>query len=163
MDVVRISDTSIKIKGKNSTFIVNPSGKIDTEVLVFTKKPTDYSGFASLLVIDGPGDFETAGMSIKGEKAGDQTSFDFFEDNQRLLVISASGLSAVKETEGYTATVVIADEKVGDNISSVTSDVVAIVGSEDNLPVDRSNIKKTDKLNLKKTDEFKGFVVHLSK
>ena|SRR3989344_6825040 len=163
MEIACVNQGSVRVKGKNSTFFVNPSGgKQDADVFLFTGKVKDFIDVRDVLVFDGPGDYEVAGTSIKAEKMGDSTAFDFFDENQSALVMTAAALPHVKETDGYTAAIIIADEKIGD-LSTLTSEIVAVAGPEEFLPQDRSNIKKTDKLNLKKIEEYKGFIVHLAK
>ena len=162
MEVASVSQNSIKIKTKNATFIIDPVGKIDADVVILTQKPQDYSEFGDNVVIDGPGEYEVSGVGIKGEKVNDKLSFDFFEDNQRLLFIPLSAAKKL-ETEDYTATILALDEKIEGELPSITSEIVAVIGDEEFLPTDRALIKKIDKLNLKKTEENKGFIVHLSK
>src|SRR5688572_4569730 len=160
MEVQRVSDSSIKIKAKNATFIIDPTGKIDTESLVFTSSPSDYSTLNSALVISGPGEYETAGVSIKGESHLGKTAYDFLEENQKILVTTATSLTDIKEMEDYAAIVVIADQALGEALSEVAAELILVVSPDEFLPSDRSTIKKIDKVNLKKTEEYKGFIVH---
>ncbi|HVT01154.1 MAG TPA: hypothetical protein VHE53_02860 [Patescibacteria group bacterium] len=161
MEIASVSQKSIKIKSKAATFVIDPTGKIDSDVIILTQKAQDYSDFADKVVIDGPGEYEVSGVSIKGENIHDKLSFDFFEDNQRLLFVPVSVVKDA-DTEDYTAIVMSLDEKVAD-IPSVASELVVVIGDEEFMPADKSTIKKIDKINLKKTEEYKGFVVHLSK
>lgn len=162
MEVAALTNKTIKIKTKNTSFVINPTGKVDSEVFVFTEKPSSYSAFEGL-IIDGPGEYEVAGVSIKGEKVDGKVSFDFLEENQKLLVLPTSASIKTSETEEYALTVVLLDQKVDPFISGVTSQVVALVGEDEFLPADTANLKKVDKINLKKTEEYKGSTIHLSK
>ncbi|HVZ66696.1 MAG TPA: hypothetical protein VG917_00370 [Patescibacteria group bacterium] len=162
MDIASVSQNSIKVKTKSATFIIDPSGKIDSDVVILTQKPEDYTQFEDKVVIDGPGEYEVSGVSIKGDKVANKLSFDFLEDNQRLLFAPVSAVKDI-DTEGYTGIVMSLDEKVAGEIPSVAAELVAVIGPEEFLPQDKSTIKKIDKLNLKKVEENKGFVVHLSK
>lgn len=163
MEVTYLADSSLRIKSKNSTFIVNPSGKLDGEVILLTQKPTSYASFGVSLVIDGPGEYEVAGVSIKADQVDGKNSFHFLEDNQSLLVLASAAAARNRETDEYTAAVVLMDEKMDNLLSTLTAQVVAVAGSDEFLPQEKDSIKKTDKLNLKKTEEYKGFIVHLSK
>lgn len=163
MDIARVGDSSFKIRTKNTTFIINPEKKVDGDVVILTSKPKDYALYEGKLVIDGPGEYEVAGVSIHGEEARGRLSFDFLEDAQKVLVISSPQVAKTRETEGYTATVVILDEEAGNSLSQVVSELVVVVGPDNYLPSDKSGIKKADKINLKKTEENKGFIIHLSK
>ncbi len=159
-----MSASSVKIKSKNSSFIIDPETKNDSEVIILTKSPEDYSVYEGKLVIDSPGEYEVAGVSIKGDRVEGKLSFDFFEDNQKILLLSAASIIKDKETEDYTATIVKLESKLDyEFVSQAKSEVLVIFGQEEFLPQDRSTIKKADKINLKKSEEFKGFVIYLSK
>ena len=162
MEVIFVPQGGLKIKSKNTSFSVNPTGKFDSDVVVLTSKPASYSAYDGKLVIDGPGDYEVAGVSIKGESLEGKLAFDFLEDNQKLLVLPSSAAKD-SETEDTTATVLLMDEKVDGALTSVVSEIIAVVGNEEFLPQDRATLKKMDKINLKKTEEYKGFVIHLAK
>ena len=162
MEVVSVGSNSIKIKAKNTSFIINPKGKVDGEVAVFTKKPDDYSAFDGALIFDGPGDYEVAGVSVKAESISDGIYFDFLEDNQRLMLMSSPKVAKSEDTVDYTAVIAELSEQLDDSYAAV-SDVAIIFGPEEFLPAEKSALKKADKINLKKVEEFKGSLVYLSK
>ena len=172
MEIAIVGTKSLRIKSKNTSFIVNPeksreagsrsAGKIDDPVVILTSKPEDYQNFAGKIVIDAPGDFETAGVSIKGEAHDNGITFDFLEEGQRLVILSSPSAAKSKEIEDATAVVAFL-KGTADGISEIACEIVAVVGEVENLPADKSNIKKSDKINLKRAEEYKGFIVHLSK
>lgn len=162
MEIAKINEKSLRIKSKNTSFIVNPEKKVDEEIVILTEPPADYSNFQDKIVISGPGEYEIGGVSIKSEAGGGGISFDFFEEGQRLVVLSSAALATSKDTEDAAAVVVFVDGST-DKLAQITADVVAVIGPESILPADRTNIKKVDKINLKKTEEYKGFIVYLSK
>ena len=163
MEVQRVSDRSFKIKSKNATFIVDPTGNSEGDILVFTTAPSGYSQASSGLVISGPGEYEVSGVSIKGDKHKDKISYDFLEENQKVLIATASSIGEIKELVEYTAIIVIADQALEEKLGEIAADIIILVSAEEFLPADTSSFKKIDKINLKKTEEFKGFVIHLSK
>jgi hypothetical protein len=163
MEISIVGQKGLKIRTKNASFIVNPEKKTDEEVIVLTKVPQDYSEYEGKIVFSGPGEYEAAGVSIKAESQADGTSFDFFEEGQRLVVLPSPKIPENRDTEDANAIVTYVDESSTDNISKLTGDLVAVIGPVGSLPSDSSNIKKTDRINLKKTEEYKGYLVHLSK
>jgi hypothetical protein len=163
MDIAKVGENSLKIKSKNTTFIINPEKKVDDEVVVLTSKAKDYSEYQDRVVIDGPGDYEVAGVSIHGEEFQGKLLFDFLEDSQKLLILPSTTVAKSRETEDYTATVVFLDEAVSESLPQINSPIVAVIGPDSFLPKDKSNIQKADKVSLKKTEESKGFIIHLSK
>lgn len=163
MEIIKVGDKSFKIKARNTSFIINPEKKIDGDIVLLTQKPKDYNQFEGKLVIDGPGEYEACGVSIKAELTNGSLSFDMLEESQRILILSSLSGAKLEETEDYTATVVLFDGRSKDSISKIGSQVVIIICPEDILPQDISNIKKTDKVNLKKKEELNGSMVYLSK
>lgn len=163
MEIAIVGSKSFKIKSKNTSFIFNPEKKIDEDVVMLTSKPDDYNTYEGKLVIDSPGDYETAGVSIKSEKNENGICFELFEDGQRVVVFSSPKLASTQDTADASAVVSFIEPETSHEASQITCDIVVLVCSEDSLPQDKSNIKKIDKLNLKKTDEYKGLLIHLSK
>lgn len=161
MEIAIVGNKSLRIKSRNTSFIVNPEKKLDDPVVILTEKSADYESFSDKLVIDGPGDYEVAGVSISATSTSGKLSFDFSEDSQKLLVLSSPLLARSAETEDYTATVVFLSESDGNYVTQIASQVI-VIGNSKFLPQD-SQIKKVDKVNLKKTEEYKGFIIHLSK
>jgi len=163
MEVSKIGNKGVKIRTKNASFLVNPEKKIDGDVVILTQKPQTYSEYGGRIIIDGPGEYEVSGVSIKGEAIDGRVLFDFSADSQRLLILPAASISKSEAAEDYTATVVFLDENSKDIISQISSGVVIAVGSADTIIKDKTSLKKTDKVNLRKIDEYKGFIVHLTK
>lgn len=163
MEISIVGQRGLKIKAKNTSFIVNPEKKFDEDIVVLTEPPADYAEFADKIVFAGPGEYEVGGVSVKAEAQSEGISFDFFEDGQKLIILSSPKSAQNRDTEDASAVVAYMDGSEAENILKITGNVVAVVGSAESLPSDHSNIKTTDKLNLKKTEEYKGFLVHLSK
>lgn len=163
MEVIFLSPTSLKIKAKNTSFIVNPEKKVDGEVAVFTKKPDDYSLFGDTLIFDGPGDYEVAGVSIKSEKSDDGIYFDFLEENQKLMLMSSPKIAKNEDTDDYTAVIAELSEQLDDSFSAASSEIAVVYGPEEFLPAEKGDLKKADKINLKKVEDYKGSLVYLSK
>ncbi len=164
MEIIKVQPSSIKIKSKNISILINPDGKFDDEVIVLSEKPTKYSEYKNNLVIDGPGEFEVAGVSIKGYASDKGASFDFLEENQNVLYLSNIEIAKEKETEDYTAVIVkLQGEDDHELLTNIKSGIVVVYGDEQYLPKDQDTIKKIDKLNLKKIEEYKGFITYLSK
>ena len=165
MEVSKIANSGIRVKSKNTTFIVDPiDGKIDGDVVILYEKPQDYSKFSGKLVIDSPGEYEIGGVSIKGEKVRDSLAFDFLEDGQKLVIISSPDITKDIETEDSKVVLVHLTKKLDDEtLSSVQSEVVSFYGAEEFLPQGKETLKRVDKINLKKTEDLKGYLVYLSR
>lgn len=162
MEVVYLSDSNVKIKTKQAVFVVNPDTKVDGDVVLLTTGVR--KEFGDKLVIYAPGEYEISGVSIKGERLGDGMVYELLEEQQKILLGPIKSITDVKDQEGYTASVVYADDKFDENaLASLSSEVVAVYGREEMISLDPQTIKRVDKINLKKIDELKGFVAYLSK
>lgn len=175
MEITKLANSGVRIKAKNTAFIVDPGqGKLEGaaqkgsamegDVVILYEKPQDYSKFSGKLVIDSPGEYEVGGVSIKGERIRGFLAFDFFEDGQKLVVISNPDITGDIETEDSKVALVRLAKKLGDEtLSSIQSDIVSFYGPEEFLPQEKETLKRIDKINLKKIEELKGYLVYLSK
>ena len=163
MEIAIVGTKSLRIKSKNTSFIVNPEKKIDDPVVILTEKPESYEPFSDRLVIDGPGDYETAGVSIRSEKVDLGVSYQFLDEGQKLVVLSSAAAAKSIDMEDATAVAVFHDAAARESLSQITCDIVVAIGPEESLPQDKSNVKNADKINLKRAEEYKGFIVHLTK
>lgn len=165
MEITKLANSGVKVKAKNTTFIVDPSaGKLEGDIIILFEKPQDYSKYQGKLVIDSPGEYEVGGVSIKGEKVRGNLAFDFLEDGQKLVIISNPEIAGDIETEDSKLVLVRLCEKLNDKIiSSVQSEVVSFYGPAEFLPQDEETLKRTDKINLKKIEDLKGYLVYLTK
>ena len=165
MEISKLSASSVRIKSKNTSFILNPSGsKIEEDAIILFERPQHYSQFESKLVIDSPGEYEVGGVSIKSEKLNGFLAFELLEDNQKVVVVSNPDSIKDAETEGAIAVLVFLSHALGDEIvSSIQTDVVLLYGPEEFLPPNKDSLKRLDKVNLKKTEDLKGYLVYLTK
>ena len=162
MEVIYLSNSSVKVKTKQAVFIVNPDTKVDGDVVLLTTGVRNE--FGDKLVIYAPGEYEISGVSIKGERLGEGIVYELLEEQQKILLGPIKSITDVKDQEGYAASVVYADSKFDENaLASLSSEIVVVYGPEDMISLDSQTVKKVDKINLKKIDELKGFVVYLCK
>ena len=56
MEITKLANSGVRIKTKNTAFIVDPGqGKLEGDVVILYEKPQDYLKFSGKLVIDSPG------------------------------------------------------------------------------------------------------------
>lgn len=164
MEISRAQDTSVRIKTKELSIIVDPSAKFDEDVVLLTTPNSDLAQYQDKLVFYGPGEYESKGVSIKCERIKEGLVYEIVEDLRKVLVGTTDSLSEIKESEGYNAVVIFAKDKIDDtSLSGLSSELIIVYGESGNIALSPETIKKTEKLNLKKAEEFKGFVVYLSK
>ncbi len=95
MEITALSTDSIRIKGKQGVFIINPSGKMTAAngVFVIGDAPIDKTKIEpGTVIIKGPGEYELAGVKIAGIRVGGETAYRLKVDKVDILVGKASSL-----------------------------------------------------------------------
>ena len=89
MDITLLNKTSIKLKTKNATFVINPSSTIPkTEAsasLSFEGKPDISKIEGSRVSISAPGEYEISGVKITGIRSNGKTIYLVDGDGLKLL------------------------------------------------------------------------------
>lgn len=166
MEISLLKDTSIKIKSKTCAVIVDPVSKTDGDVVILTN-PADSLIDAekvesSKITIDGAGEYEIGGMSITIIDKG-ELLYSFYADSMKVLLLSESMLSKLKEEDEYNAIIVKVNEEVKDTVfSNLPSDLFIFYGDLEKVQLKEENIKKVSKVNLKKKEEYEGSIILLS-
>lgn len=89
MEISLQSVNSLKIRGKKATIAINPQDKSATPNLVILLGNPAKSSLkipGDVVVIDGPGEYEAAGVKITGSKADDQTIYSLTIDGVDILL-----------------------------------------------------------------------------
>ncbi len=166
MEISRLSDTSIKIKTKTATLVLDPDVKTDAEVVLyitpFEKGDTLVSN--KRIVIDGPGDYEVMDVAITGVAYGNFMGYIIDDGNLKVLVGPSSAFEKIKDEEGFAALIIKAVDAVDiEKISSFAQDICLVLG--DPMLLDHAaESKKLTKINVRRIDEtLKGQVVVLRK
>lgn len=104
MEITRVSEQSIKIKGKQVSVLVNPlPGKIKTsaDIVMFFERVPEVFDSATVeglkLVVEGPGEYEVGGVKITGERYGDIYYYLISLDGLELIIAKGSTLARLKE------------------------------------------------------------------
>ena len=137
VDVSILSKDSIKIKGKNSSFVIDPVAQIqkvtadaivflkDTEEMAAAERVTDYR-----IIIKGAGEYEVAGTRILGTKSDGNFLYSFNIDSMSVFVVRASGLSISQETGDYNILILNVDCDFKDTMVTGFSPGVVILFGE---------------------------------
>ena len=136
VDVSVLSKDSIKIKGKNSSFVIDPMAQIQevgADAVVFLKdieKPvvervTDYR-----VIIKGGGEYEVAGTRILGTKSNGNFLYSFNIDSISVFVARTSGLSKSQETGDYNILILNVDCDFKDTMVTGFSPSIVILFGE---------------------------------
>lgn len=106
MEITKLSETTIKIKGKHATCLINPvdlHSKLSAACVLFFEKismPLDMKFFEKEpLIIQGSGEYEVGGIKTTGMKNGESSVYRIMIDGMDMLVAKTSLLGKIKESE----------------------------------------------------------------
>ena len=158
MEISKVTQNSIKIKSKNATLVTDPSGKTDADIVILTNSEATIPENTKL-VIEGPGEYEVGGLSIKGDRIGDTVLYKLFDDQFSVLLVPLSAVSKVKEEDEYDVVIIHAPDIFNKkDVEALSSEIILVYGGQS--PTDES-VKKLPRVNLKKKEELKGSIVYL--
>ena len=135
MEVALVSSTSIRLKGKVVSFVVDPvsaKSKVQADAIVLLQdRATDALVEGSRLTMSGPGEYEISGVKITGIAGGESTSYFLTLDGVTVLLSKASTLKGKESLRDVDVTVLLADE-VADQaaLTTVTSEVALFYGEK---------------------------------
>ncbi len=123
MEIVLVSDTSIKIRGKNASIVVDPSSiKTKTQadaILLLEKEQADTSKIeGSRVIIDGPGEYEIGGIKIAGFALVKSIAYELFVDGLQVFLSSQESLKDLGQNRECPVVVVFSKWAV--DVSQVT-------------------------------------------
>lgn len=132
MDIALLSPSSVKIKGKSISFLVEPrdtKGKITGEcIITFDSTPIDISSIEEARVIlNGPGDYEIGGVKIAGIKSPEGNSYFLSIDGLSVFLARASSLHSKESLKDASVVVLFADSSVDMSLLATISPSVVVV------------------------------------
>lgn len=133
MEVALIAPTSMRIKGKQSTFLVDPvstKGKLQADASINLLPSTVTPDIEGLrITLQGPGEYEVSGVKITALGTSEKTQYYLTVDNVRLLLTKASSLKG-KDFREIDMLVLYADELPDQAIVAETGVAVALFYGE---------------------------------
>lgn len=159
MEISKLSESSIKLKGKNASVVVDPVGKVDAEIVIATQSVDSLSldkVNGVRLIISGPGEYEVGGVSITGKQVAGGVMYHILEQSKIILVPSAN-VSSVPDDEEYDCVIVkVIGEFKDDTLGPINAKCVVLYGDTALATIKSENQEKATKVNIKKTAEVQG-------
>lgn len=153
MEVTKIGESGIKLKGKNVSLLVDPTGRAEGEIILklMQDDAADYSGVTNTrLVIAGPGEYEAGGMSVVVKKVeGKYTAV--VTEQERVHIFPASILEKMADDSEYSAVILRVDSKITDDaFAPLNAKSVILYGNLEEATIKSENQEKVSRINLKK-------------
>lgn len=100
MEIVFVDESSVRIKGKHVTFLVNPSSKnkipTDATLLIGSNRLSNF--FDSGILFQGPGEYEVKGTKVTGFATDKDVMYTIMIDGMSVFVGSVAAAVQAKDT-----------------------------------------------------------------
>ena len=133
MEIVRISKTALRIKGKNAVLVVDPSEKTESNAaLLLQLKQEGVNTTGSEIVISGPGEYETGGVKITGVRNESELVYSMDVDPVGILLGRLTTFEKLHNKLKEVNIVVVNCDKVTDAsfLSALTTNVIIFYGEK---------------------------------
>ena len=156
MEIVSLPKYSIRIKGKQAAVVVNPIGKSDgnASIILQGSSQSRYSPRDGVIIAS-PGEYEVAGMKIKGSNIDDTLSFSISVDSVDVLLgkLTTFEKSHSKLSE-HDIVIVDVDAVIDPSfITSLSGHIIILTGEKASEVVDtfiKDNVSKLQKFSSTK-------------
>ena len=138
VDVSLLSKDSIKIKGKNSSFVIDPMAQIQeiaADAIVFLKDIEDEPAVGRVtdyrVIIKGAGEYEVSGTRILGTKSDGNFLYSLSVDGISILLARTCGFAKTQETGDYNILILNVDCDFKDTmVTSFSPSAVILYGEK---------------------------------
>jgi hypothetical protein len=123
VDIALIRGTSIKIRDKKTSIIVDPVLAGEADVVIATSSSCDPQKVKNYRVlISGPGEYEVGGVFIYGRRIKDSLVFEISNEEETVLFAPDYALSQLpRDTEGYSTLLIRVEKGVDEEILQIFS------------------------------------------
>ncbi|HSW96822.1 MAG TPA: hypothetical protein VLF89_03275 [Candidatus Saccharimonadales bacterium] len=162
MEITSISESSVKVKGKQALFAINPTvskAKIAASAAIFFERlttPLDIKHFEEEpLVIQGPGEYEVGGIKFSGSRVGEAFTYRITVDGLDILSARTSSLSKSKESATDYDILLLESDTLADQsvITALNATIIIFygekkeenakaMGREEGSPVSKVNVTR---------------------
>lgn len=138
MEITCLSQTTIKVKGKQASVVIDPEKSVKTTADAVLFSSSDWSNSdannieGQRLIIHGPGEYEIGGIKIRAYPGIQHVVYALHIDNLDVLVCWACDIAKAQEAIKESQCVVIAaDEKADASvIAKLSAQVVVFYGQQ---------------------------------
>jgi len=131
MEIALLSKNSLRIKGKNSVLVVDPSEKsVSNAALILGSVLNGVKTEGADIVINGPGEYETGGIKITGIKSEADLIYSMTVDSVSVIVGKVNSLSGLQNKLKESNVLVVNCDKVMDAsfLTGLATNVIIFYG-----------------------------------
>lgn len=165
MEISKLADASIKIKGKNASVVIDPASKVEAQIVIATVSQETLlldKVEGVRLIISGPGEYEAGGIAVTGKKVKGEVFYQILEGS-KIAFTTSSGISLIPDDEEYDCLIIkVTSQFTEDTLGSINRKCTVLYGDLNVATLKSENIEKAQKVNLKKTAEITGKIFLLS-
>jgi hypothetical protein len=129
MEIALLPKNAVKVKGKNSTLVINPvDSTTPHQAALFTKEPE--RTIDGSIPITGPGEYEIGGIKISGVRASTGTVYSITVDDLDIIIGDLSVLEKAqhKLKEHHVALILTEEEKDASFVTSLATNALLLYG-----------------------------------
>lgn len=135
MEVALLGTSSVKIRSKMASFVIDPNasiGKTDADAVISLSNEVDTSKISELrVIISGPGEYEVKGIKITSLKSQAGILYRLSMDKIEVALVNGSTLSKTENAPASHVVVINADEIPSDKvITSMQPNLVILYGEK---------------------------------
>lgn len=159
MEITKLHESTIRIKGKNASVVIDPLVKCEAEVVIATQ-PVENLSLDKVsnmrLIISGPGEYEVGGISITGKDTKTGMMYQIHEQS-KIIFVTSQEIASVPDDEEYDCLIVkVISEFKDDSLGPINAKCVILYGDVALATIKSENQEKISKVNIKKTAEISG-------
>lgn len=157
MEVLKVTGSSVKLKGKNASIIIDPVGKSDAEIVIATQSLDSLAldkVDGKRLVIAGPGEYEVGGISVTGIQTKGGVIYQIL-DHTKVMFAPSSAIAFVPDDEDFDCLLIkVAGDLPKDSLGPINTKCTVLFGEVSALTL--GEVEEASKINLKKSVETAG-------
>ena len=101
MELQRITATTIKISSKKGIVLIDPDTTPDAAIAIMTEDEGNYDTTDDTLIIEGAGEYEAKGISVKGVRIADTLSYEIDTEDSKLLFALSTSLEKLVDKDEF--------------------------------------------------------------
>lgn len=163
MDLTRFGAQSVRLSLKKGSVTIDSDTTPDSAIAIMTEEVGKYDTTDDVLIVEGPGEYESKGIVVKGSRVEGVTVYEIDSGDGKIMFALSSCLSKLSDEDEFDAVLIKAVDELDEaKIASLSSGLTIVYGDEALVP---AKIKETTvyKINLKKKEELGANIVYLAK